>query len=386
MDLRAQEGDVGVALRAAVGEVLESQQCVLGPVVDRFERAIAAYSGARHAIGVGSGTDALALAMAALGVGPGQLVATTAFTFFATASTIVRLGARPLFVDIDPHTFNVDPAALAAALEDRTHRVTGIVPVHLYGRLAAMNEIGALASRRGCWVVEDAAQAIGARTPAGMAGTLGVAGCLSFYPTKNLGGIGDGGMVLTSDDALAQRIRRERHHGMTAPYQHETVGLCSRLDAVQAAALGAKLPWLARWNDRRRAIAARYTAAFEAAGLTASGGPLVVPDAAGAGHVFHQYVVRAQQRDRLAAHLASRGIGTQIYYHVPLHRQAALAAHAVVPHPLEHTERAVAEVLALPIYPQLADAQIDAVAGEVAAFYRQGGRDAARVEGRGIAR
>jgi len=387
LDLRAQDAEVGAALRAAVGEVIESQQCVLGPVVERFERAMADYAGVRHAIGVGSGTDALALAMAALGVGPGQLVATTAFTFFATASTIVRLGARPLFVDIDPRSFNLDPTALAAALEGGKHRVAGIVPVHLYGRVAAMDEILALAARHGCWVVEDAAQAIGARTPAGMAGTLGQAGSLSFYPTKNLGGIGDGGMVLTSDDALAGRIRRERHHGMTAPYRHESIGLCSRLDAVQAAALGAKLPSLDRWTERRRAIAARYTAGFEAAILTAAaGGPLVVPEAAGAAHVFHQYVIRAQQRDRLAAHLASRGIGTQIYYHIPLHRQAALVAHAVIPSPLEQTERAVAEVLALPIYPQLADAQIDAVVDAVATFYRQGGRDAARVEGGGIAR
>jgi dTDP-4-amino-4,6-dideoxygalactose transaminase len=387
LDLRAQAAEVGVAVRDAVGEVIESQQCVLGPAVERFERAMAEYAGVRHAIGVGSGTDALALVMAALGVGPGQVVATTAFTFFATASTIVRLGARPLFVDIDPQTFALDPVALAAALDDAKGRVAGIVPVHLYGRVAPMRDILALASRHGCWVAEDAAQAIGARTPDGMAGTLARAGCLSFYPTKNLGAVGDAGMVLTGDDEIARHVRCDRHQGMTAPYHHESIGLCSRLDAVQAAALAAKLPWLDRWNDRRRAVAARYTAAIEAARLAVTtGGPLVPPAAAGAAHVFHQYVVRAEQRDRLAAHLAGRGIGTQIYYPIPLHRQPALAAHAVVPRPLEQTERAAAEVLALPIYPQLADAQVDAVVEEIAAFYRQAGRDAPRVEGEGIAR
>lgn len=378
---------MGAALREAVGEVLTSQQCVLGPVVERFEQAMAAYAGVRHAIGVGSGTDALALAMAALDVGPGQLVATSAFTFFATASTIVRLGARPLFVDIDPHTFAIDPAALAAAIDAAPGPVAGVVPVHLYGRLAPMAEIRAVAARHGSWVVEDAAQAIGARGSDGMAGTLGRAGCLSFYPTKNLGGIGDGGMVLTADDAIASRVRRDRHQGMTAPYRHESIGLCSRLDAVQAAALGAKLPWLDRWNDQRRAIAARYTAALEAAGLTRErGGPLVAPAPAGAAHVFHQYVVRAERRDRLAAHLAARGIGTHVYYPIPLYRQPALAAHAVVPVPLAHTERAVAEVLALPIYPQLPAAHVDCVVDAIAAFYRGSGRDAPRVEGGGIAR
>jgi dTDP-4-amino-4,6-dideoxygalactose transaminase len=346
---------------------------VLGPALERFEAAMADYAGVRHAVGVGSGTDALALAVAALGVRPGQLVVTTAFTFFATASTIVRAGARPLFVDVDPVTLNLDAAAVAAALAAAPGQVAGIVPVHLYGRLAPMQELRAAAERHGCWVVEDAAQAIGARSPDGMAGALGNAGCLSFYPTKNLGGVGDGGMLLTGDDEIARRVRRDRNQGTIAPYLHETIGLCSRLDAVQAAALAAKLPRLDGWNDRRRGIAARYTAGFTAAGLT--GGPgaaLVPPAAAGAAHVFHQYVVRARERDGLASHLASRGIGTQVYYPVPLHRQPALAAHAVVPQPLPETERAAGDVLALPIYPQLTDAQVDCVVEEVAAFYDAG--------------
>jgi dTDP-4-amino-4,6-dideoxygalactose transaminase len=334
---------------------------------------MADYHRVGHAIGVGSGTDALALALAALDVRPGQLVATTAFTFFATGSTIVRVGARPLFVDIDPVTMNLDPAALASALDAAPGDVAGVVPVHLYGRLAPTDEIGAVAGRRGLWMLEDAAQAIGASGARGRAGALGRAGCLSFYPTKNLGGMGDGGMVLTDDGTIAQRIRRDRNQGMVGPYFHETIGLCSRLDAVQAAVLLAKLPHLEAWNARRRAIAARYAERLAAAGLTAGAPPtrrITPPAPAGTGHVFHQYVVRAHDRDRLATHLAERGIGTQVYYPLPLHRQPALATHAVVPLPLEHTERAATEVLALPIHPQLPDAHVDLVVDEIAAFYR----------------
>jgi dTDP-4-amino-4,6-dideoxygalactose transaminase len=371
LDLRAQARDLGTAVADAVGEVLASQQCVLGPHLERFERAMAEYARVPHAIGVGSGTDALALALAALDVGPGQVVATTAFTFFATASTIVRLGARPLFVDVDPRTLNLDPAALARALDAAPAGVVGIVPVHLYGRLAPMGELRALAAARGLWLVEDAAQAVGASSPWGRAGALGRAGCLSFYPTKNLGGIGDGGMVLTGDEEVARRVRRDRNQGMIGPYLHESVGLCSRLDAVQAAALAAKLPFLDDWNARRRAIAARYTLGLGAAGLCdGPDAPVTPPEPDGAAHVFHQYVIRARTRDRLAAHLAERGIGTQVYYPVPLHRQAALARHALVPRPLVETERAAAEVLALPIYPQLHDADVDLVVEAIGMFYR----------------
>src|SRR5688572_10975949 len=368
LDLQAQARELGAALPEAVGAVLASQQCILGPAVERFEAAMAEYHGVRHAIGVGSGTDALALAMAALDLRPGQLVVAPAFTFFATASTIVRLGARPLFVDVDPATLNLDPAAVAAAVAEAEGDVAGIVPVHLYGRLATLDELCELAARRGLWIVEDAAQAIGARGPA-LAGTRGRAGCLSFYPTKNLGGIGDGGMVLTDDDALAERVRRDRNQGMVAPYVHESVGLCSRLDAVQAAALLAKLRHLDAWNARRRAIAARYGSLLDAAGLTGKDGPIVTPALAGEAHVFHQYVVRARDRDALAAHLAARDVGTQVYYPIPLHRQPALAAHAVVPAPLGHTEAAAGQVLALPIYPQLADEQVASVVDAIAAFY-----------------
>jgi dTDP-4-amino-4,6-dideoxygalactose transaminase len=234
-----------------------------------------------------------------------------------------------------------------------------------------MRALADVAAARGLWVVEDAAQAIGARGDR-MAGAMGRAGCLSFYPTKNLGGVGDGGMVLTDDDELARCVRRDRHQGQVAPYVHESIGLCSRLDAVQAAALLAKLPHLDAWNARRRQVADRYASGLAAAGTAGRpGAPLVLPAPAGDAHVFHQYVVRSRARDALAAHLAERGIGTQVYYPIPLHRQPALAAHAVVPAPLPHTERAAAEVLALPVYPQLTDAQVDLVVAEIAAFHRR---------------
>jgi dTDP-4-amino-4,6-dideoxygalactose transaminase len=309
-----------------VAEVLASHRFILGPAVDRFEEAMARYCGVPYAIGVGSGTDALMLALQALGVGPGAVVMTTPFSFFATASAVARLGGRVLFVDVDPETLNLDPAAVAAALDAHVPGVVGLLPVHLFGRLAAMDDLRALAGRHGPWIVEDAAQALGARGPAGMAGTLGRAGCLSFYPTKNLGGIGDGGMVLTADEELATVVRRDRNQGMTGPYRHASLGACSRLDSIAAAALYAKLPHLDAWNARRRAIAERYAEGFRETGLAEGRDPaIVLPGPAGEAHVFHQYVVRARARDALAEHLAADGVSTQVYYHTPPHRQPALA-------------------------------------------------------------
>jgi dTDP-4-amino-4,6-dideoxygalactose transaminase len=371
LDLREQARRLGRTVESAVAEVLASQQFILGPHVERFEAAMAESAGARHAIGVGSGTDALLLALAALGVGPGARVVTTPFSFFATASCIARLGARPVFVDVDPDTLNLAPAAVARALAEDAGDVVGILPVHLYGRLADMAPLAALAAEHGLWVVEDAAQAIGARSELGAAGTIGRAGCLSFYPTKNLGGIADGGMVLTDEDAVAARIRVDRNQGTTGPYRHGTLGACSRLAAVNAAALAAKLPHLAAWNARRREVAATYDAAFRAAGLAASeGGPLALPPLAGDAHVWHQYVVQTPRRDALARHLAESGVATQVYYPVPLHRQPALAGRADVPARLVHAERAAEQVLALPIYAEIADAQLERVVDAVAGFYR----------------
>lgn len=352
--------------------VLDDQQCILGPHVERFEAAMAAFCGVPHAVGVGSGTDALLMTLQALGVGPGTAVLTTPFSFFATASTIARLGARPLFADIDPRTYNLDPAATAEALDRAEVPVVGLLPVHLFGRAADLPALGALAERHGCWLVEDAAQAVGGEVAGVRAGAVGRAGCLSFYPTKNLGGIGDGGMILTRDAALAARLRQERHQGQTAPYEHGSLGACSRLDAVQAAALGAKLPHLPAWNARRREVAGWYAARFAAAGLAGdAGAPLVLPEPAGASHVFHVYAVRARARDALREHLARAGIGTQVYYRTLLHRQPPLRELALVPLPLVEAERAAAEVLALPIFPELDEAQVDAVVAAVADFYRR---------------
>jgi len=371
LDLRAQDAAIGTAIREALSEVVASQQFILGPHVARFETAMADYCGVAHAIGVASGTDALALALAALGVGPGRAVVTTPFSFFASASTIVRLGARALFADIDPVTFNIDPAAAAAAADQAGASVIGIMPVHLFGRLAPMAPLRALAERRGLWLLEDAAQAVGARDGGVVAGAFGAAGCLSFYPTKNLGGLGDGGMVLTGDEAVASRVRRDRHQGQRAPYVHESIGLCSRLDALQAVALGVKLRHLDAWNARRREVAGWYTTWFREAGLAGhDDAPLRLPQEAGAAHVFHQYVVRARERDALRAFLSTAGVDTQVYYSLPLHLQPALAHLGHREGELPHAERASREVLALPIYPELSRQAAETVVEAVAGFYR----------------
>ncbi len=370
LELGAEDAAIGSEVRAAIEEVVASGRFILGPHVERFEAALAEYAGVRHAIGVGSGTDALLLALAALGVGPGRAVATTPFTFFSTASTVLRLGARVVFADIDPTTFNLDPAALAAAIDDAGDGVAGIVPVHLFGRLAPLEAIGRLAARHGLWLLEDAAQAVGARVDGVRAGAFGRAGILSFYPTKNLGALGDGGMVLTGDDGIAAHVRRERHQGQTAAYVHGSLGTCSRLDALQAAVLGVKLRRLDAWNARRREIAGWYGTLLAGAGLTGDGAPLVAPAPAGEAHVFHQYVVRARDRDRLRGHLAAAGIGTMIYYPAPLHLQPALADLGLRPGAFPQAERAAREVLALPIHPALRCLQVETVVDAIARFYR----------------
>jgi len=297
-------------------------------------------------------------------------VLTTAFSFFATASTIVRLGARPVFADVDAATANLDPAAVEAAIARAPGPIAGIVAVHLYGRLADVDALATVARRHGCWLLEDAAQAIGARRGGRMAGSFGVAGCLSFYPTKNLGALGDGGMVLTSDDDLAATVRRDRHQGQVDRYRHASLGLCSRLDAVQAAVLSAKLPHLDRWNARRRTIAGWYDAKLRAAGVAGTpGAPITLPPPAGEDHVVHQYVVRATRRDALCAHLGAAGIGAMVYYPIPLHQQPPLEAAAIVPLPLKQTERAATEVLALPAYAELEEPQVDAVVAAIRSFY-----------------
>ena len=376
LDLRAQYAAIRDEIRAAVDRVFESQGFVLGPEVEAFEREIAAYCEARFAVGCSSGTDALLLALEAVGVGPGDEVICPAFTFFATASAIARLGARPVFADVDPATYTLDPAAAQAAAR-RCRRLRAVVPVHLYGRSADLEALAAVAEAHDAALVEDAAQAIGARDASGRrVGARGRVACFSFYPSKNLGGVGEGGLLTTDDEALAQRLARMRVHGSSRRYVHDELGRNARLDAIQAAVLRVKLRHLDAWNDARRRHAARYDAAFASAGAKPSDVPLAtgglalrtpLPCAPPAQHVYHQYVVRvpALRRDAIRAALAARGVGSDVYYPLGLHEQRCFAA---LPHdPLPETERAAREVLALPIYPELSDAQRDHVVASLVA-------------------
>jgi len=352
LDLSRQHAALGGELRAAVARVLDSQQFVLGAEVRLLEEEVAGYAGARHGVGCASGTDALLLALTALDIGAGDEVVTTPYSFFATAGAIWRAGARPVFADIDPLTYNIDPAKIESAITPRTRAV---MPVHLYGQCAGMDAISEIARRHGLAVIEDAAQAIGAEDGGRRAGAMGAAGCFSFYPTKNLGAAGDAGMIVTDDDELAARLRRLRVHGGETEYLHREVGLNSRLDAVQAAILRVKLPHLDRWSDARAARAARYDQLFAESGL---GFDLTTPRVReGARHIFHQYVVRvpARLRDPLMKHLAERGVGTKVYYPVPLHLQECFRPLGYAPGSLPEAERAARETLALPIYPELTD-------------------------------
>jgi dTDP-4-amino-4,6-dideoxygalactose transaminase len=346
--------------------VIESQQFIMGPAVAQLEAKVAELSHARHGVGCASGTDALLLPLKALNLRPGDEVITTPFTFFATAGAIHNAGGRPVFVDIDPETFNLDPAAVEAAVTPRTR---AIVPVHLYGQMVEMERILAVAQRHGLKVIEDAAQAIGARRAIDgvwrIAGELGWVTGYSFFPSKNLGAWGDGGMMVTSDDATAERLKRLRLHGGAKQYHHDEVGLNSRLDTLQAAVLLAKLPHLAAWSQGRREHAAYYSAAL--AGMAAVKPPVV---AHGNEHIFHQYTLRVERRDALQAHLKTKGIGSAIYYPVPLHRQPCFAHLGYADGSLPRSEQAAQEALSLPIFPELTRAQLDYVIDAVTAFYR----------------
>jgi dTDP-4-amino-4,6-dideoxygalactose transaminase len=351
----------------AMRRVVESQQFILGPEVEALEREVAAYCGTRYAVGCSSGTDALLLAMMALKVGPGDEVITTPYTFFATAGVIVRLGARPVFVDIDLATFNIDCIALAQKITSRTK---AIIPVHLYGRVAEMDVLNAVAARHGIAVIEDACQAIGAERRGRRAGALGTVAAFSFFPTKNLGGFGDGGMVTTDDVSIAERIRVLRVHGMEPKYHHSIVGIMGRLDALQAAVLRVKLQYLESWTASRQANARCYASLFEARGLT---NWIAVPREPTTGrHVFNQYVIRvpAAHRDPLRKKLADCGVGTEIYYPVPLHLQECFAGlgHRVGDFP--HSERAAVETIALPVYPEMTPNQQLHVVSSIADYVK----------------
>jgi dTDP-4-amino-4,6-dideoxygalactose transaminase len=348
-------------------EVAASGYYVLGPKVSVFEQVLARYCGTKHALGLSSGTDALLVALMALGIGPGDEVIVPTFTFFATAGTVVRVGARPVFCDIVPQTYNLDVAQVEARITPRTK---AIIPVHLYGQLADMEPLLTLARRRNLPVIEDAAQAIGAKLPDGrLAGAFGTLGALSFYPTKNLGALGDAGALVTNDDALLDLARKLRVHGSGHTYYHDRVGGNFRIDALQAAILTVKLKHLEAWTEQRRARAARYTELIQAAGLAPE--HVQPPQEVPGRHVYHQYVLRARQRDELVPFLHERKIGAGVYYPLPLHLQTCFAGLGHKPGDFPHAEQAAAEVVALPIYPELTDEQQQTVVRALAAFYHR---------------
>ncbi len=383
LDLKAQYVTIREQVRAAVDEVLETQRFVLGPQVAKLEAEVADHCGVPYATAVASGTDALLISMKALGVGPGDSVVTVPFTFFATAGAIVNLGARPLFVDIEESSFNMAAGQLSELLSREceydpslrrlTHRRSGtivraIVPVHLYGQCAEMDAILEAGRRYQLPVVEDACQAIGARYGNKRAGALGDLGCFSFFPSKNLGGAGDGGMIVTREKELDLRVRQLRAHGAHVKYFHSIVGFNSRLDEIQAAILRVKLPHLERWSQARRLNAAAYSQAFQQAGLLSYVKPPVTLP--GRDHIFHQYVIRCHLRDKLQHFLKDRGVGTEVYYPLPLHEQECFGNLKYRPEDFPRAHDASTQTLALPVYPELTTAQREYVVDCIAEFYR----------------
>ena len=361
LDLQAQYRPIRAELLAAIERVCDSQRFILGPEVEALEAELAAALDSPHAIAMSSGTDALLAALMALGIGPGDEVVTTTYSFFATAGCVSRLGATPVFVDIVPDTFNIDPAAVLAALTPRTRAV---VAVHLYGLCADMDPLLAAAASAGVPLVEDAAQAIGARHQGRQAGSMGAIGCFSFFPSKNLGAFGDGGLATTGNGRLAHEMTLLRNHGAEPKYLHKRIGGNFRLDALQAAVLRVKLRHLGRWTEGRRANAERYAALF--APLQATGAIALPVEPVGYHHIYNQYVIRIPDRDRVRGELAARGIGTEVYYPVPFHLQECFAGLGYAAGAFPHAERAAATSLALPIYAELTEGQQAAVVNEVA--------------------
>jgi dTDP-4-amino-4,6-dideoxygalactose transaminase len=358
LDLQAQYLPIRNEIRRAIDEVCDAQALILGPHVEKFEKNLAAYCETRHAIGVSSGTDALLCSLMALGIGPGDEVICPTFTFFATAGSIARLGAKPVFVDIEPSSFNLDPSGVEARI---TKKTKAIMPVHLFGQVAKMEAISDIAANHNIPVIEDAAQAIGAKRFDKQACSLGFAGCLSFYPTKNLGALGDAGAICTNDDAFAERCRKLRVHGSGHTYHHEMIGGMFRLAALQAAVLNVKLKYLNQWHEGRRAHAKIYDAAFK--------GSKIAPPHIDEGNwsIYNQYVVRVPDRDRVKQRLQERGVGTAIYYPIPLHLQECFAYLGYREGNFPESERACREVLALPVYPELPEEQVRYVAEELLA-------------------
>jgi dTDP-4-amino-4,6-dideoxygalactose transaminase len=372
LDLKAQHDPIHGEILAAVERVIRSQSFILGKEVEALEERIAAYSQASFAIGVASGTDALLVSLMALGIGPGDEVITSPYSFFATAGVIARLGARPVFVDIDPVTFNIDPSRIPSAITSNTK---AIIPVHLYGQCADMGPILAIARENSLKVVEDAAQAIGADYRDGRrAGGMGDVGCFSFFPSKNLGAMGDAGMVVTNDSSLADRIRILRVHGSQPKYYHTVIGGNFRIDAIQAAILNVKLTYLDGWTRRRRENARRYVRLFEESGVLKKAGvilPQAVYEGSGAvhGHIYNQFVIRVPERDRLREYLTGHGVSSEVYYPVPFHLQECFRYLGYKEGDFPESERAARETVALPVYPELTEAQQGYVVAQIAAFW-----------------
>jgi dTDP-4-amino-4,6-dideoxygalactose transaminase len=380
LDLKAQYAAIREEVRQAIDRVADSQYFILGPEVEALEKEIADYSQCEFGIGVSSGTDALLVALMAIGIEAGDEVITTPYTFFATAGAISRLGARPVFVDIDPLTYNIDPAKLESVITERSR---AIIPVHLYGQTADMDPIMEVARRHKLYVIEDAAQAIGSEYGGRRAGALGDLACFSFFPSKNLGAFGDGGMVTTNNPELAKQVKLLRNHGYSPKYYNKVVGGNFRLDALQAAVLRVKLPYLDGWTEKRQMNAATYRLLFTEAELSIDQRPgegavelaeisgVVLPfEAPNVRHIYNQFVIRSGQRDQLLAHLKERKIGTEIYYPVPMHVQECFAGLGYENGDFPASERAASETLALPIYPELTESMMGTVVDAVADFYR----------------
>ncbi len=366
LDMNRQHAPLRDEIRAAIDHVCDSGRFILGPDCERLEQSLAEYCGVKHAIACASGSDALLLALMALEIGPGDEVILPSYTFFATAGAVWRLGAMPVFVDIDPESYNLDPKLTASRL---TRATKAIMPVHLFGQCADMEPLRQMATRHNIPLIEDAAQAIGAEYKGRRAGSIGAVGCFSFYPTKNLGGFGDGGLMTTNTDALAHRLRLLRTHGMEPRYHHQIVGINSRLDTLQAAVLNVKLPRLEGWADRRRANAELYHQMFQESGLSrVLTLPRCLPERR---HVWNQYIIRVPngRRDALRQYLAQAKVGTEIYYPISLHQQECFRALGYGEGSLPESERAAKETLALPIFPELERVEIETVVLRIAEFF-----------------
>jgi len=388
VDLRAQYATIRDEVRRAIDEIAESQQFILGPAVARFEEQMAAYLGCAHAVGVASGSDALLLALTALDIGPGDAVITTPFTFFSTVSSITRLGAKPLFIDIDPYNYLLSSTAVKQFLGERGiirdgltvdiktgWPIKALLPVHLFGQCCAMNEFITLAEKYKLLIVEDVAQACGAQMKINrqtiFAGTIGAAGCYSFFPSKTLGGFGDGGLVAVHSTELTDRLRSLRMHGESAKYHHDLTGINSRLDAIQAAVLSVKQNYLDGWCGERIQRAGVYYRLFHQSGTLGNGVLAIPPAGTDRSHVFNSYVIRAERRDHLKQYLAVNGVQSEIYYPLPLHLQRCFAELGYRGGDFPQAELAASQVLALPLYPELTQDQQETVVDKICAFYRR---------------